>query len=107
MLYVPELRENLLSVSRLTDLGVKVEFNESDAIFTKDGQYLTKAFRNGNLYELKVRIVEREAGISVLDENQLWHKRLGHASDNAVQELVRHQMVTGLSKFQLVFVRYA
>ena len=101
-MYVKELRENLLSVSKLTEKGIRVEFEEKVAKLKQNGKVLLKAPRNGNLYELKLEVNSKEANIGVVKENQLWHKRMGHASDSAMQELVRHEMVSGLTKFSPV-----
>lgn len=53
----------------------------------------------GEIYELELELetVEKSANICTTEVSYLWHRRLGHASQHAMDTLVRHGMVTGLN----------
>lgn len=55
VLYVSDLRTNLLSVSKITDKGYEVHFRKNDAaVIDKNKNVLFTAERNGNLYFIKI-----------------------------------------------------
>lgn len=81
IMYVPELDDNLLSVSKLDDEGLNISFNEGKCkIYDKDELILTANKING-LYKLNSPIVKNIDTINVTkltDNNILWHRRFGH-----------------------------
>lgn len=101
VLYVPGLRDNLLSVSKLTANGIDIEFREKVAIFKKNNEVIMKAYKNGNLYEIKINVTQN-AEANVAESSTLWHSRMGHVSDSCLQELVRHNMAVGINNFSPV-----
>lgn len=83
VLYVPSLRHNLLSVSRIRKSGGDVSFcKDGSARIIIDNQVVGNAFEKNGLYWLKCRKLQREVNLSSsqCDVNELWHKRLGHLS---------------------------
>ncbi|PNF37230.1 Retrovirus-related Pol polyprotein from transposon TNT 1-94 [Cryptotermes secundus] len=93
VLYVPEARTNLLSVSKLVDKGHVVVFEESGCrIYSKHnmsikGNVLGTASKVGNLFKMDVEEMERvNLAKTDKDENyQLWHKRLGHINPTSMK----------------------
>ena len=93
VLYVPELRTNLLSVSKLVDKGNHVTFTKEGAT-VHDGQNNVRlqAKRVGNLFYLSQDIEEANtaaplssaAPSSTIGE---WHRRLGHLNYKAMKIL--------------------
>lgn len=80
VLFVVDLKNNLLSVSQICDKGNDVIFKKHDCeiIREKSGNLIahgTRAF--GNLYTL-VENIENSCLLSQEDVNWLQHKRLGH-----------------------------
>ncbi|KAL0269915.1 UNVERIFIED_CONTAM: hypothetical protein PYX00_007495 [Menopon gallinae] len=76
VLLVPELKMNLLSVSKITDKGLDIIFNKDSAkIMDRNGRVLLKCERRGDLYFVK------EAGCVVnsartSDETiRMWHRK--------------------------------
>lgn len=78
--YVPELDRNLLSVGSITDNNFKVNFFRRFAIIDNEkGQRVASAFRDGKLYKLRLRVINKFVGSSDrCHESELWHKRLAH-----------------------------
>lgn len=54
VLYVPDLRENLISVHKMTKTGIDVVFKKNDALIKKDGILLATGKLKGCLYELEL-----------------------------------------------------
>lgn len=54
VLFVPNLRDNLLSVPKLTSIGVTIVFSGEVAYFQKGGVTIMKAYKHGNLYEMQL-----------------------------------------------------
>ena len=53
VLYVPQLAYNLLSISKMTEMGKKIRFNEIEGCIVNDeGDLLAIALKMGNFYYL-------------------------------------------------------
>ena len=60
VLHVPNIRWNLVSVSVLNKVGVKVTFESDKIIMTKNGTFVGKGYCNKGLYVLNVAEVMNE-----------------------------------------------
>ena len=52
VLFVPEWRDNLISVSKLVKAGLDIQFSKTNAIIKKDGYEIAVANLRGGLYEI-------------------------------------------------------
>eukprot|EP00253_Pinus_taeda_P014112 PITA_14112 len=80
--YVPGIKKNLISVSKITDQDLKVEFFKSYCII-KDLLDQMKPIATGvcigGLYKLDVKSTPQQALMSSdTSAENLWHQRLGH-----------------------------
>ena len=92
VLYVPDIKRNLLSVAAITDRDLKVQFDKSGAeILNSDGVVVGRATRSNNLYKLTA--YSANAKISTI---KLWHERFGHLSLVVLKEMYRSVMVADL-----------
>jgi len=96
VLYIPDFRYNLLSVSKITkELQCSVQFFPDCCVFQdlssgkvleigeeKDGLYLMNHKRNDTDYSLKGMVATKNK-MDIL----LWHKRMGHASVGTMTHL--------------------
>ena len=99
VLYVPELAYNLVSVSRATEAGKTVHFDDDDCEFRNDtDEVIALGVRDGSLYYLKfVRKSQNETNVAqVRDKKRLWHRRFGHLNEQSMQKLVKEQLVNHL-----------
>lgn len=100
VLYVPDLRANLISVARITDKGNKIIFGKRGAVIIgKNGKAKLRAQRVGNLYYIQEKgNVARNISYNNNDTYQfkLWHERLGHLNARDLMYLVKNQRATGI-----------
>lgn len=98
-LFVPNLRTNLVSVSKITDRGHEVTFKRNRAV-VKDanGSIRMVADRVGDLYYM--RIAEKAHAV-IEDRSQqglkLWHSRMGHVNVRDLVTMTRKKLVTGVN----------
>jgi hypothetical protein len=106
VLYVPSLRRNLISVSKLDDDGIDCHFGNGKCKILVDNKCVGLAFRQDKLYLLSLN----ENANNVCDENmndsssanvtkkrkriddvssKLWHYRLGHISRGRIEWLIK------------------
>jgi len=119
VLYLPDLSECLLSTTKMSDAGVHTTFTSSSAnlIHAPSNTLLTQAFRDRNLYKLKVDIIRPEQAnfATVKEANpddhalvaralptskatlELWHRRLGHISEDTIRKMVKTDAVKGMT----------
>lgn len=96
-IYVPELRNNLLSVSSVTDKGYTVKFEKNRAtVHRKDGSIALTATKHNHLYVIDEK-AEHTAFVSEQDDNLIrWHQRYGHLNIKDLKKL-RNNMVCGMN----------
>lgn len=96
--HVPSLAGNLLSVSKIADLGFEVVFDKAGCKVLQRGKVVLIGVRKGGLYHLKqipeqALLAGAKHGDSCL---HLWHRRLGHRDPEAVLKIVRDGLGHGL-----------
>ncbi|CAA7021260.1 unnamed protein product [Microthlaspi erraticum] len=91
---VQGLKSNLISVSQLCDKGLnKLECKAIDA----DGKAVLRGVRSGNncyMWDQSAKC------LSVRDDVELWHKRLGHMNIRHLTTLVNKEIVRGVPKLK-------
>lgn len=108
VLYVPDLRGNLLSVSTITNKGFRIEFNTSSAnILNEKGSIVLEALKRNKMYVVKV-IQPYEAKIASTMKVDIWHRRYGHLNYKDLKLLRDRDVVTGLDlpdKFDPIYCK--
>lgn len=99
VLFVEDLKCNLMSVARLCDKGYEVIFRKNEATVYKDGKTVFVANRNGMLYEASFQVEKAFAGVADGDNQKLWHSRLAHLNVYDMKKLITNDMASGLEKF--------
>lgn len=97
-LFVPELRNNLLSVSSVTENGYTVTFNKEQAVIKRqDGSIAVTATTRNQLYIVD----EKEDALAFVSEDnnkelQKWHQRFGHLNIHDLKTMKDKEIVSGL-----------
>ena len=102
VMLVQSLGYNLMSISKLCDMGMLVLFSALRCVvFSQDDYtFVFEGFRKGDLY-----IVDFSSGPAVstclmakASSGWLWHRRLGHAGMRNLQVLAKKKHVIGLTE---------
>nr|XP_027186842.1 uncharacterized protein LOC113784780 [Cicer arietinum] len=101
VLYVKDLKHNLISISQLYDKGFQVSFTSQSCIIehkeNKDIRLVGN--RINNIYMPDFNALPASSICCLLsnaDENWLWHKRVAHIHMDHLNKLVSKQLVLGL-----------
>ncbi|KAL8157440.1 hypothetical protein AgCh_002223 [Apium graveolens] len=99
---VDGLKYNLISVSQLTDVGHKVKFDKDVCyIGTKTNEFALVAKRKENIFVLDFDEQQEEICLAtVQDQQNLWHRRLGHVHMDLLRKISSHDLVRGLPKLK-------
>lgn len=102
VLYVPGLSYNLISISKVTGAGKRVNFAESQCqIMDEKGSLVGVATKTGNLYYLDCKQCTHQINTTSVDQGheskeRIWHRRFGHLGVGSLRDLVKNGLVTGL-----------
>ncbi|GJY18454.1 ribonuclease H-like domain-containing protein [Tanacetum coccineum] len=107
--FVKELKFNLFSISQMRDKKNSVLFTETEYLVLSpnfnlldESQVLLKVPRQNNMYSFDLKNVVPSGGLTclfakaIIDEFNLWHKRLGYIIFKTINKLVRGNLVRGL-----------
>ena len=102
VLFAPDLKMNLLSVSRLTADGYVVSFFDRHCQIVKHDQIIASIHKEASdLYRLSLRMnpPHETVGVSSVDRlPKLWHARLGHLHTKAMLQLSNKHMAEGVPR---------
>nr|TKR74783.1 hypothetical protein D5086_0000291950 [Populus alba] len=93
--YVPDLKKNLFSLGVLESSGYKIIMHGGILRAIRGVLVVLRGTRMGNLYFLDGSIVTGTAAVSKsledaeANNSRVWHMRLGHAGEKALQGLVK------------------
>lgn len=99
VLYVPEVRRNLFSVTSAIDNGLEVYSRKSCCEFVIDSVVKARGIRVGKLYKMNIRVIQPETScvievnVAVKNTLQIWHERLGHQNKQHMLKFLRQQGV--------------
>nr|GEW38905.1 retrovirus-related Pol polyprotein from transposon TNT 1-94 [Tanacetum cinerariifolium] len=107
--FVKELKFNLFSVSQMCDKKNNVLFTDteyvvlsSDFKLPDENHVLLRVPRENNMYNVDLKNVIPSKDLTylfakaILDESNLWHRRLGHINFKTMNKLVKGNLVRGL-----------
>ncbi|GKA61539.1 retrovirus-related pol polyprotein from transposon TNT 1-94, partial [Tanacetum coccineum] len=100
--HVDNLAFNLLSVSRICDNKCKVLFTEDGSEIIKDYKVIGNGIRKNGLYVMKLgnKSQDKLCLATVVDNFNLWHRRLSHVNMCLIQSLSSKEFVRNLPKLK-------
>ncbi|KAJ8899013.1 hypothetical protein K2173_008836 [Erythroxylum novogranatense] len=99
--YVPDMKKNLISIGALESKGIKITIEGGILKAVYGALVVMKDTRRNNLYFLQENTVTDGAAITEAadgdssDTTRLWHMRLGHAGEKALQGLLMFILMFG------------
>nr|GEV32178.1 putative ribonuclease H-like domain-containing protein [Tanacetum cinerariifolium] len=107
--FVKELKFNLFSVLQMRDKKNSVLFTKTECLVLSpdfklldENHVLLKVPRQNNMYSFDLKNVSPSGGLTclfakaIIDESNLWHRRLGHINFKTINKLIRGNLVRGL-----------
>nr|GEY89403.1 ribonuclease H-like domain-containing protein [Tanacetum cinerariifolium] len=107
--FVKELKFNIFSVSQMCDKKNNVLFNDTECLVLSpefnlpdENQVLLRVPRENNMYNVNLKNIVPSGDLNylfskaILDESNLWHRRLGHINFKTMNKLVKGNLVRGL-----------
>ena len=94
VLYVPDIRKNLVSGSLLNKHGFRMVFESDKVVLSKSGMYVGRGYVTDGLFKLNVMVVKpiinkvNNASIYMLESSNVWHSRLGHVNYDTLRRLI-------------------
>ncbi|KAL6312007.1 hypothetical protein AAG906_017660 [Vitis piasezkii] len=94
VLYVPEIRKNLVSGSLLNNHGFRLVFESNKFILSKSGMYVGKGYMSDGMWKLNVMTIiksnmnKASTSTYMLESSNLWHGRLGHVNYDILCRLI-------------------
>ena len=99
VLYTPSLKENLFSTTMAThQFGAKFDLGKEACTMYLDGQPVLEAPIKERLYRFHTdNPVTEYAGATLIQQTAtLWHQRMGHLGYDALETLIKQDMVRGI-----------
>ncbi|GJX26982.1 retrovirus-related pol polyprotein from transposon TNT 1-94 [Tanacetum coccineum] len=100
--YVNGLKHNMISISQLCDDNFKVLFTKTQGtIFNQNDEVVLIAPRRRDVYVIDMSSFNKESNACFFAKaspsvNWLWHKRLSHLNFKNINNLVKHNLASGL-----------
>ena len=94
VLYVPEIRKNLVSGSLLNSHGFRLVFESDKFVLSKSIMYVGKGYMSGGMWKLNVMTIiksdmnKASSSAYILESSNLWHGRLGHVNYDTLRKLI-------------------
>ncbi|WJZ91107.1 hypothetical protein VitviT2T_010210 [Vitis vinifera] len=103
--YIPELRNNLLSVGQLQEKGVAIliQHEECRVYHPEKGLIMQTSMSANRMFILPARVMLKSPTcfqITLEDNTHLWHCRYGHLSFKGLRTLQYKEMVRGLPQLK-------
>ena len=102
VLYVPDIRKNLVSGALLSKHGFCIVFESDKVVLTKSGVYMGKGYKLGGMFKLNVITVipkmnkDASSSVYMLESSNLWHGRLGHVNFESLRRLIKLDHIPSL-----------
>ncbi|CAL9003641.1 unnamed protein product [Prunus brigantina] len=104
--YVPDLKNNLLSIGQLQEKGlaVLIQHGRCKIFHGEKGLIMETEMTHNRMFAVLARCAPKEQqcfSSIITDQEDLWHCRYGHLSWNGLKVLQQKNMVAGLPQFQV------
>ena len=105
MLFVDGLKHNFLSISQLYDMENKVTFYSKNYFVSiiDENKIIFSGERVDNVYVIDLNKIDNKdikCLMSISHNTWTWHRRLGHANFELLNDLCKHELMIRLPKLE-------
>ncbi|GJR82221.1 pol polyprotein [Tanacetum coccineum] len=98
VLYVSEIRKNLVSGWLLNKFGFRLVFESDKFVLSKNQVYVGKGYAMNGMFKLNVMVVKNEinkinSSAYLIESSNVWHARLGHVNFNSLRRLIKFNSI--------------
>ncbi|GJV82426.1 retrovirus-related pol polyprotein from transposon TNT 1-94 [Tanacetum coccineum] len=98
VLYVPEIRKNLVSGWLLNKFGFRLVFESDKFVLSKNQMYVGKGYAVNAMFKLNVMVVKNDINkmnsfAYLIESSNVWHGRLGHVNFNSMRRLIKFNSI--------------
>ncbi|GJW04962.1 pol polyprotein [Tanacetum coccineum] len=98
VLYVPEIRKNLVSGWLLNKFGFRLVFESDKFVLSKNQMYVGKGYAVDAMFKLNVMVVKNDinkmnSSAYLIESSNVWHGRLGHVNFNSMRRLIKFNSI--------------
>ena len=99
VIHVSNIKKNLIYVSLLGEVGIKVSFESNKIVMTKNNMFVRTGYHSQGLFILNVFNVlnENTSSAYLLDYFKLWHMRLRHVNNLYVMKMKKLRLILMLT----------
>lgn len=99
VLHVPRVARNLISVSKLNELGINVTFDKHGCKLVRGNPVIERGTRKGTLFRLEATTIVNSTNVTKKFKNtcMLWHHRLGHISETSLKTILNKKLLDSFS----------
>jgi len=96
VLYVPDMKANLLSMSSATKSNIEFRTNSTGMWIYYGSRFKLKALQDNNVYWLNLEVIPPELKASAAVTLDHWHQRLAHMPKDLILKMMRNNIVDGI-----------
>ena len=103
VLYVPQIKSNLLSLEKLLEKGYSMNMKGSymEVFDSKEKVVLKVSMTSNRTFKVGVNSIDKKCLVAQVDDIVWkWHERMGHLNFNSLKMLQKKNMVVGLPQIE-------
>ncbi|KAJ0462893.1 putative RNA-directed DNA polymerase [Helianthus annuus] len=96
VLYVPEIRKNLVSGWMLNKFGFRLVFESDNFVLSRCGMFVGKGYALNGMFKMNVMVVNQNKKMNeiststyMIESSNVWNGRLGHVNFNSLRRLIK------------------
>nr|GEX39806.1 Pol polyprotein [Tanacetum cinerariifolium] len=98
VLYVLEIRKDLVSDWLLNKFDFRLVFESDKFVLSKNQMYVGRGYAMNGMFKFNVRVVKNEinkmnSSAYLIESSNVWHDRLGHVNFNSMHRLIKFNSI--------------
>ncbi|GJZ96715.1 retrovirus-related pol polyprotein from transposon TNT 1-94 [Tanacetum coccineum] len=98
VLYVSEIRKNLVSGWLLNKFGFRLVFESDKFVLSLNQMYVGKGYVMNGMFKLNVMVFKNDinkinSSAYLIESSNVWHGRLGHVNFNSLRRLIKFNSI--------------